>query len=114
MAESPQPSWPFSWIRRWHHMFVFRQRTRVLAELLATQIPKSASVLDIGCGDGTIGSLIAQSRPDISIQGVEFMVRPGCKIACRSFDGLNLPYPGASFDLCLLVDVLHHTQNPAV
>ncbi len=81
--------------------------------MLAAQIPAGASVLDIGCGDGTIGSLIAQLRPDISIQGVEFMVRPGCRIACRAFDGNSLPFQDGSFDVCLFVDVLHHTQDPS-
>lgn len=114
MAEPSQISWPLAWINRLHRAFVSQRRTRVLAELLAAQIPQGASVLDIGCGDGVIGSLIAQLRPDVSMQGVEFMVRPECKIPCRSFDGSKLPYPDASFDLCLFVDVLHHTQDPAI
>jgi SAM-dependent methyltransferase len=114
MAATPQSSRPLSWIGRWHHAFVFERRTRVLAEILAAQISQRASVLDIGCGDGTIGSLIAQLRPDISIQGVEFLVRPGCKIECHAFDGSSLPFPDASFDVCLFVDVLHHTQDPAI
>jgi SAM-dependent methyltransferase len=79
--------------------------------MLAAQIPPDASVLDIGCGDGTIASLIAQRRPDISIQGVEFLVRPECKIACQPFDGGSLPFPDRSFDVCLFVDVLHHTKD---
>ncbi len=82
--------------------------------MLAAQIPPSASVLDIGCGDGAIGKLIAQIRPDISIQGVEFLVRPECKIECSAFDGSSLPFPSDSFDVCLFVDVLHHTQDPAI
>ena len=117
MGATPQtsrPAWPLSWIGRWHRAFVFARRTRVLAEMLAAQIPQRASILDIGCGDGTIGSLIAQLRSDISIQGVEFCERPGCKIACQPFDGSSLPFPDASFDVCLFVDVLHHTQDPAV
>ena len=114
MAATPQTSRPLSWIGRWHHGFVFQRRTRVLAELLAAQIPQGASVLDIGCGDGTIGSLIAHLRPDVSIQGVEFLVRPGCKIECHAFDGSRLPFPDASFDVCLFVDVLHHTLDPVI
>jgi SAM-dependent methyltransferase len=114
MAELPQTSLPFSWIGRWHHALVVQRRTRVLAEMLAAQIPQGASALDVGCGDGTIASLMARLRPDISIQGVEYLVRPGCKIECRSFDGTTLPYPDASFDVSLFVDVLHHTRDPAV
>jgi SAM-dependent methyltransferase len=118
MAATPQPSRPLSrplsWIGRWHQAFIFQRRARVLAEALAAQIPRNASVLDIGCGDGTIASLIARHRPDISIQGVEFLVRPECKIECRAFDGVSLPFADASFDVCLFVDVLHHTQDPAI
>jgi SAM-dependent methyltransferase len=118
MAALPQTSRgasrPLSWIGRWHNAFVFERRTRVLAEMLAAQIPQRACVLDIGCGDGTVGSLIKQLRPDVAIQGVEFLVRPGCKIECRAFDGSSLPFADAAFDVCLFVDVLHHTENPAI
>jgi ubiquinone/menaquinone biosynthesis C-methylase UbiE len=27
------------------------------------------------------------------------------------FDGKNIPYPDNSFDICLCLSVLHHTQN---
>jgi SAM-dependent methyltransferase len=107
-------SWPLSWIVRWHDALVFEQRTRVLAKMLSQQIPEGAGVLDIGCGDGAIASLVAQLRPDISIQGVEFLVRPECKIECRAFDGASLPFPSGAFDVCLFVDVLHHTQDPSI
>jgi SAM-dependent methyltransferase len=114
MAGLPHTSRPLSWLGSWHRAFLFERRTRVLAEMLAKQIPERASVLDIGCGDGAIGSLIAQLRPDISIQGVEFLVRPDCKIECRAFDGTSLPFADGSFDVCLFVDVLHHTEDPRV
>jgi ubiquinone/menaquinone biosynthesis C-methylase UbiE len=114
-SETSRPlSWPLSWIVRWHDTFVHERRTRVLAEMLAAQIPKGAAVLDIGCGDGTIASRIRHRRPDVSVEGVELQVRPGCKIACRAFDGSKLPFPDASFDACLFVDVLHHTEDPAI
>src|SRR5260370_42153022 len=114
MAAPPQTSRPLSWMGTWLRVFVFPRRTRVLAGMLAAQIPPHAAVLDIGCGDGTIGSLIAKLRPDVSIQGVEFLVRPECKIECSAFDGSALPFPDGSFDVCLFVDVLHHTQDPAI
>src|SRR5216684_112554 len=113
MAAPPQTSrpasWPLSWISRWHHIFVFERRTRVLAEMLAAQIPQRASVVDIGSADGTIGSLVAQLRRNTFIQSVEFFVRPGCKIECHRFDGSSFSFPDASLDVCLLMDVLHNT-----
>ncbi len=114
MTAAEKGSWYLSWFKRWHARFVSQRRVRVLAEMLAARIPQGARVLDIGCGDGAIASLISKGRPDISIKGVEFLVRPGCKIECHLFDGSTLPFPAAAFDVCLFVDVLHHTQDPAV
>jgi len=111
MTSSPQ-SWPLSWIARSHRALVFGRRARVLADALAPLIPAEVhSVLDIGCGDGTIGSLLAQRRPDLAIEGVEVIPRPTCRLPCRAFDGAQLPFPDRSFDACLFVDVLHHTTD---
>lgn len=98
---------------RWHNVFVHQRRVRVLAEMLAERIPPPCKVLDIGCGDGTIGQLIAERRPGLAVEGVEVAPRPGCKIPCAPFDGKMLPFPSDSFDACLLVDVLHHTTDVA-
>jgi SAM-dependent methyltransferase len=48
------------------------------------------------------------------VQGVEVLIRPGCKIECHTFDGHTLPFPDNSVDVCLLVDVLHHTSDVRV
>lgn len=90
---------------------VFGRRTRVLAEALAPLVPERASVLDIGCGDGTIATLLAERRPDLSIEGVEIAPRPTCRIPCRAFDGEHFPFPDRAFDVCVFVDVLHHTTD---
>src|SRR5260370_26470615 len=111
MMEIAQNSRLWSWMRHWHRVLVSGRRARVLSEALTAQIPERASVLDVGCGDGAIGSLIADLRPDVTVQGVEVMVRPGCKIPCAAFDGTILPFADDSFDVCTLVDVLHHTRD---
>jgi SAM-dependent methyltransferase len=111
MTSTPQ-SWPLSWIARSHRALVFGRRARVLAEALAPLIPAEArSVLDIGCGDGTIASLIAERRAELVVEGVEVIPRPSCRVPCSGFDGANLPFPDRSFDVCLFVDVLHHTTD---
>lgn len=109
-----QNSLLLSAVKQGHQVFVHQRRVRVLAEALGTQIPNAASVLDIGCGDGTIASLIAQLRPDISIQGVEVLPRADCRIACSAFDGNTLPLADDSVDVAMLVDVLHHTGDVSV
>ena len=97
-----------------HAKMVFNRRVRVLAECLSARIPSRALILDIGCGDGTIGSLLAERWSEISIEGVEFAPRPQCRIPCRAFDGAKLPFADGSFDVCLFVDVLHHTDDATI
>ena len=111
MTSSPQ-SWHLSWIARSHRALVFGRRARVLADAVAPLIPADArTVLDIGCGDGTIAGLLSERRPALAIEGVEVIPRPSCRIPCRAFDGSQLPFADRSFDVCLFVDVLHHTTD---
>lgn len=97
-----------------HGKFVFSRRVRTLANYLAALIPSGARVLDVGCGDGTVARLIAEKLPAISIEGIDVLVRPNTCIPVRPFDGVTIPFPGDSFDVAMLVDVLHHTGDPLV
>lgn len=99
-------------LRRLHATLVSGRRTQSLATLLAAKIAPGASVLDVGCGDGTIATLISDQRPDIKIRGLEVAARPKCSIEYQLFDGTNIPLPDNSFDVCMFVDVLHHTEDP--
>ena len=111
MEKDPQVSRAISLLERAHRHSVFDRRVRVLAELLACRIPAGAAVLDIGCGDGTLASLMKDYNPSITVQGIEFAPRGNCRIECKAFDGATIPYPDASFDVCIFVDVLHHVGN---
>src|SRR5215813_5912604 len=93
-----------------HEVLVHRRRVKVTAELLAERIPPNSQVLDIGCGDGSISRQIMQLRPDVRIRGVEVLPRAECKIECDPYDGKHLPFADNSFDACMMVDVLHHTE----
>ena len=95
-----------------HEKLVFGRRVRVLANQLTTLLPSNAKVLDVGCGDGTVDCLIAQQSPGIRIEGIDVLVRPDAKIPVRAFDGIRIPYPDASFDAVMFVDVLHHVDDP--
>src|SRR5450755_2847665 len=97
-----------------HQHIVLQRRARRLAELLIDFIPLNSTVLDVGSGDGQIASLLLQSRPDLTIQGVDLQVRKQTSIPVSGFDGKTLPYGDSSFDTVLFVDVVHHTTDPLV
>ncbi|MGE0744440.1 MAG: class I SAM-dependent methyltransferase [Rhodospirillales bacterium] len=95
-----------------HRNLVLRRRARVLAGRLAGLLPREGTVLDVGCGDGAIAAAIMQQRPAVSVVGVDVLVRPDASIPVRGFDGRRLPFADDAFDAALLVDVLHHTDDP--
>jgi len=97
-----------------HGTLVFDRRTRILSERLAGLLPEQAKVLDVGCGNGLIDSLIAERRPDVAITGVDLIVRPETHIPVTPFDGKRIPFDDSAFDVVMFVDVLHHTEHPEV
>src|SRR5581483_10454253 len=100
MVDTPHSSTALALLKRAHAHTVFERRARVLAQALAKEIPQQSSVLDIGCGDGTIATLIKEFNPGMSIRGIEFAARPSCSIESTTFDGRTIPYASASFDVC--------------
>ena len=103
-----------SLIGKLHGELVYDRRIHVLAEKLSQQLPPNATVLDVGCGDGLIDKLILERRPDVSIHGVDVLIRPETHIRVDRFDGTSIPFENGSFDAALFVDVLHHTEDPPV
>jgi SAM-dependent methyltransferase len=97
-----------------HDRYVFGRRVRVLARQLADLVPQNASVLDVGCGDGSVAHLLADARPDVRVEGIDVLVRPSTRIPVTEFDGRTIPFPDAAFDAVTFVDVLHHTDDPMI
>lgn len=71
-------------------------------------------MLDVGCGDGLLGSLLQSKAQGIEVKGLDVLVRMNIKIPVIPFDGTTIPFRDQSVDTILLIDVLHHTSDPAV
>lgn len=95
-----------------HGAMVAPRRAAVLARSIAPLLPPSASVLDLGAGDGFLASLINIQRPDTSMVGVDVVPRVKSFVPVLQYDGLRAPYADRAFDAVVLVDVLHHARDP--
>jgi SAM-dependent methyltransferase len=97
-----------------HEKLVFNRRVGVLAVWFAKLIPEGATVLDVGCGDGLVAAVLQSKRPDIEVQGIDVLPRDKTHMRVSMFDGTNIPFPDASFDVVMFSDVLHHTEDPTI
>lgn len=97
-----------------HGALIFQRRVAALADALAAAIPAGAGrVLDLGCGDGQVAVALMARRPELRVEGVDVLVRPVTHIPVTRYDGVTLPFADNSFDHVTIVDVLHHTDDPA-
>ena len=92
------------------------------AELIE-QVPTGSEVLDIGCGAGLyLGLLAAQGRIrggigfDASLPAIAAAKTMSEKVAPIRLDfrhlGVDQEWPGGTFDVVSLVDVMHHVPIP--
>ena len=97
---------------RLHSRYVHERRTSVLCERIAELLDPQASLLDVGAGDGLLGRKLLERRPDVTIEALEVVARDDPKLPVALFDGATIPRPARAVDVVLLVDVLHHAEQP--
>jgi len=95
-----------------HGRFVHTRRVERLGQHLAALMPDKASVLDIGCGDGRLARRIGELKPGITVRGIDVLVRQGTAIPVDEFDGTHIPLADGAVDVAMMVDVLHHADDP--
>ena len=85
-------------------------RTKQTFEQIQNHI-KGSKIIDIGSGEGYLSKILKDKGFNIypidvkdrnKIDSINFQV----------YDGQKIPFEDKSFDIALLMTVLHHTQNP--
>ncbi len=96
------------------HRPAYETRMRVLIELIVPILRDEDRILDVGCGSGEVARAILDSPAcpeSVQIIGIEHRPRPDAKISVDTYDGTLLPYDDQSFDIVMLLDVLHHADD---
>jgi SAM-dependent methyltransferase len=91
---------------------VSSRRIQKLTSSLDTVVPRSAAILDVGCGNGIISHNLRQLSPGRSFTGIDVLARKTCLIPCQIYDGNTIPFASETFDYVMFVDVLHHMTEP--
>ncbi|MFY0693372.1 MAG: class I SAM-dependent methyltransferase [Paracoccaceae bacterium] len=99
-------------IRNTHRVLVFNRRKHVLVQGLGTFLAGNTDIMDVGTGDGSIARALADQLGDVTITGIDILVRPHTEIEVTAFDGKTIPNSDKSVDAVTFVDVLHHCDNP--
>ena len=82
-------------------------------EMLKFYLKGINSVLDIGTGSSISIHYFAWNFPDIKFITTDIAdMRQERELPFVLFDGITLPFDDKSFDLTVLNEVLHHTDDP--
>lgn len=97
------------------HRPVYESRLRELVRQIVPHLQVGDRVLDVGCGNGTLGKAILDAPgcpQQVTIEGLERVVRGGEPITVHSYDGVSMPFGDAAYDVVIVADVLHHEAHP--
>jgi methionine biosynthesis protein MetW len=92
--------------------------TRIDLLLVANMVETGARVLDVGCGDGELLRLLAETKEvdargmEISQKGVNHCVAKGLSVVQGDADIDLADYPTDGFDYVILSQTLQATRNP--
>jgi len=97
-----------------HRNVVWDYRIRALMKHMCPLLQDKGFLrgLDVGAGSGQIAALISNVCPNVKIAGIDVLVRKDTSIDVTKYDGRKIPFDDKSFDFTMLIDVLHHAEDP--
>jgi ubiquinone/menaquinone biosynthesis C-methylase UbiE len=99
------------------HEPIYAARLKVLVKLISPHLHQNDTVLDVGCGSGTLGHALLsanQALPGLKVTGLEKFKRGGEPIPVTLYEGKRFPLEDRSVDVVIVADVLHHEEEPSV
>jgi SAM-dependent methyltransferase len=87
-------------------------RHSYLVDILTPYLEGYHSVLDLGAASGLLANRLVDSIPGLSLVGVDVLVGSQPCVPMVVGNGKRLPFAGDAFDCVMMVDVLHHDENP--
>jgi len=90
--------------RKWRYYPIYIEKMRFVEKFLAG-VPRTAKILDLGCGEGIVVENFRRKGYDIT--GMDLNYESGCVVRG---DITNTGLPDNSVDLVLCLDVIEHLQ----
>ncbi len=108
-----------SLLKKLHHHLLYQpfggqQNNNLIRDMLPMlPMEETLTILDIGSGTGAVAHQLQQQKPHWNISGIDVLVREECAIPCRPYDGTTIPLEDNTVDVAMLINVLHHCDDPA-
>jgi ubiquinone/menaquinone biosynthesis C-methylase UbiE len=116
------PAFHFRWLTRWYDPMIrrlFPEEALKTALITQAHIQCGQSVLDVGCGTGTLTLLIKRIHPNAAVYGLDVdpqvldiarrkAEQAGATVVLQQGTATRLPYPDESFDRVFASLMLHH------
>lgn len=100
-------------LTKWFNEFYgFPVRLNHLLRCISPYLEDVEKVLDLGASSGRLAKELSRIRPHAHFSCLDVYVPEKTFIPVQRYDGRQIPFPDSFFDCVMIVDVLHHDEDP--